>query len=333
MTIPNKKKIPLHNKKFCSFSRHAKISTAGIPEVFRGLEFSHNAENEQNKKLCKGIIGFIGAGNMGEAMIKAVINSDIAEPSSIYIYDPDPLRLNNFEQNNINIASGNKDLFDKSNIIIIAVKPASVQKVLNQITESNYFTNPKSEKKLIISIAAGITIKTIENTLYKNLSEQNAANLPIIRVMPNTPAIISAGISGISPNLHTTYEDIKIAKTIFTAMGEVLEFEEKYINPITALSGSGPAYLFYLAESMIEAGIAIGFDPSDAVKLTTATLKGAVKLIESSDLPVEKLREKVTSPKGTTEAAVNILDKNRVKENIIAAIIAANKRAKELSGI
>ncbi|MBW1616758.1 MAG: pyrroline-5-carboxylate reductase [Deltaproteobacteria bacterium] len=277
-------------------------------------------------------IGFIGAGNMGEAMIKAVVNSNIVKPSLIHIYDPDPLRLNNFKKNNINIASGNKELFDKSDIVIIAVKPASVQKVLEQISEADYFINKESGKKLIISIAAGIAIKTIENTLYKNLSEQNAAQLPIIRVMPNTPALVSAGISAISSNRHTTNEDMSIAKKIFAAMGEVIEFKEEYLNPATALSGSGPAYLFYLAESMIEAGIAIGFDPSDAIKLTTATLKGAVKLIEASELPVEKLRQNVTSKGGTTEAAINTLDNNGVKENIIAAISSANKRAKELSG-
>ena len=296
------------------------------------LEFEHNAKNNQNTKLGKKKIGFIGAGNMGEAMIKALINFNVANPSQIFIYDPDSLRLNNFKQN-INIATDNKELFDKTDIIIIAVKPNIVEKVLNQIIKSDYFTNNKTEKKLIISIAAGIAIKKIEDILYNNCSEQDSANLPIIRVMPNTPAIISAGISAIAPNRHTTSEDIKIAKIIFCAMGEVLEFEEKYLNPATALSGSGPAYLFYLAESMIEAGIAMGFDPADAIKLTTQTLKGAIKLMEVSDISVEQLRENVTSPKGTTEAAVNILDNNGVKQNIIDAIIAANNRAKELSNI
>jgi len=155
--------------------------------------------------------------------------------------------------------------------------------------------------------------------------------MPVLRVMPNTPALVLSGMSGVCANEYATAEDMEIAKTILSAMGQVFECQEKDMDAVTAMSGSGPAYGFYLVEAMIEAGISLGIEKQKAEKITIATLKGALALLESQKESAEELRKKVTSPGGTTEAAINYLDSNKVKKHIENAIIAAAQRSKALS--
>jgi len=140
-----------------------------------------------------------------------------------------------------------------------------------------------------------------------------------------------AGMSGMSTNKYTRPEDVETIKIVLEAIGKVIEFKEEDLDAVTALSGSGPAYVFYIAEAMVEGGIKVGLEPDKAVMLTVATIQGALKLMEESNESPEILRQKVTSPGGTTEAAFKILEKNRVKQNIIEAIKAAARRSKELS--
>ena len=149
--------------------------------------------------------------------------------------------------------------------------------------------------------------------------------------MPNAPALVLAGISGMSANRYAKPDDIQIAKTILGALGSVIEFNEADLDAVTALSGSGPAYVFYLIESMIAGGISNGLDAQQAARLTLETLKGAIKLMEERKEPPEDLRRKVTSPGGTTEAALKVLEQNHVKKDIVAAITAATQRSRELS--
>jgi len=149
--------------------------------------------------------------------------------------------------------------------------------------------------------------------------------------MPNTPALVLAGMSGMTPNRNSVPDDISTARTILEAMGKVIEFKEESLDAVTALSGSGPAYVFYLVESMIQGGIDMGLDPYDASILTLTTLKGSVALIEEIGESPELLRRRVTSPGGTTEEAFKVLEKKRVKETIIEAMAAAARRSKELS--
>jgi len=149
--------------------------------------------------------------------------------------------------------------------------------------------------------------------------------------MPNTPALVLEGMAGMSSNKYVDNNDLADAKKILGSMGKVIEFDEKDLDAVTALSGSGPAYVFYLIESMIEGGINVGLNPDSAKILTLATLKGSVKLIENLNESPEILRNKVTSPGGTTEAALKVFEANDVKQNIIKAILAAASRSKELS--
>ena len=275
-------------------------------------------------------IGFIGAGNMGEAMIGALIQSQTVDSNMIYINDAIKDRLE-FMKNkySVHVASDNQFLFSECDIVILSVKPQSMESVLEELTSGSEYG--VLERKLVISIAAGVPIKKLEKYLYSSLDDASAGKLSIVRVMPNTPCLVLCGMSGFCLNANANDEDLKDTETILGSMGKAIEFKEEDMDGVTAMSGSGPAYVFFLAESMIDAGIRLGFSEEDAGTLALETIKGASLLMEkSSDLPRE-LRRKVTSPGGTTEAAFKVLDKNGVKESFVEAIVAAASRSKELS--
>ena len=269
-------------------------------------------------------IGFIGAGNMGEAIISAIIRSHTFFPAMISACDINYEHLERLHKiYGIAALKENFELFSKCDIVILAVKPQQIDEALREITRLN--------RKIVVSIAAGIPIQRLETRLYAPLDENDRKKLPIIRVMPNTPALVLSGMSGMSPNKHATVKDIKIAEAILESMGKVIKFQEKDLDAVTALSGSGPAYVFYLAEAMINAGLELGLKSEHSVVLTIETLKGAVALMEEMNESPENLRRKVTSPGGTTEAAIKVLENSGVKRNLIKAITAAARRSKELS--
>jgi len=275
-------------------------------------------------------IGFIGAGNMGEAMVGALIRADIFSPAMIMMSDVYQDRLEYMRKTyGVTVMSDNFRLFSESDIIVLAVKPQQMGQVLGDIAGQKEYRI--SNRKRIISIAAGILIRKIEDALYPPLNDASRQNLPIIRVMPNTPALVLAAMSGMSANRHADAGDIRITRTILESMGQVVEFEEKQLDAVTGLSGSGPAYLFYLAEAMIAGGIAAGLTPQNAETLTLQTLYGAVKLLTERKEPPEVLRRKVTSPGGTTEAAIKLMETHGVGKHIAEAIVAAANRSEELS--
>ncbi len=280
------------------------------------------------KKIEKKL-GFIGAGNMGEALIGAVVKSGLFEPSAILASDCNRQRLEFLSaEYDIRVTDDNLGLFLENDIIILAVKPQHMAQVISDITAQKAFD--VINRKLVISIAAGITIKKIETLLYESLDEGKRAKLPVIRVMPNTPALVLKGMSGLSPNRYVSREEMIIAGTILGAAGTALEFKEELLDAVTALSGSGPAYVFYLIESMIQGGVDVGLSQEDSRTLSIATLKGALALLEELKESPESLRKKVTSPGGTTEAALNVMEAGAVKQIIIKAIAAAAQRSKEL---
>lgn len=274
--------------------------------------------------------GFIGAGNMAEAFIGAVTRAGIIPSAMIYASDVNSERLNMLKKTyGISVTDDNFKIFSMCDIVVLAVKPQQMSDVLFQIANRNEYGIER--RKMVISIAAGVPLGKLENLLYAPLEKEKSGILPIIRVMPNTPALVLAGISGMTPNRNAVPDDISTARTILEAMGKVIEFKEEALDAVTALSGSGPAYVFYLVESMIQGGIDMGLDPYDASILTLTTLKGSVALIEEIGESPELLRRRVTSPGGTTEEAFKVLEKKRVKETIIEAMAAAARRSKELS--
>jgi pyrroline-5-carboxylate reductase len=274
--------------------------------------------------------GFVGAGNMAEAFIGAVTRAGIISPSMILAGDVNSDRLNLLKKTyGISVADNNFKIFSACDIVVLAVKPQQMPDVLSRI--AGHAEYAVDRRKLVISIAAGVTLEKIESFLYPPLGNDASGRLPIVRAMPNTPALVLSGMSGMAPNRNAVPDDVDTARTILEAMGKVIEFREDALDAVTALSGSGPAYVFYLVESMIHAGINLGLDPEDAAILSVTTLKGAAALIEESGESPEILRRRVTSPGGTTEEAFKVLEKNRVKDIIVEAIAAAARRSKELS--
>ncbi len=274
-------------------------------------------------------IGFIGGGNMAEAIMGALIRSEVSRPGRLQASDISAERRQHLEENyGIQTSENNNEVLAENDVVILAVKPQIIDKVLKELAPQAAKT--ENERKLFISIAAGVPISKIEQALYDD-DEQRAASLPIVRVMPNTPALVLAVMSGISANRHVITEDMYTAETIFRSTGRVLACPESDLNAVTAVSGSGPAYIFYVVEAMVEAGVSLGLSEDDATALTLQTLKGALTLLEDSDDSPASLREKVTSPGGTTEAALKVMQEQKIKESIIAAMKAACQRAEELS--
>ncbi len=275
------------------------------------------------------VIGFIGAGTMGEAMIGALISSGTFSASSITACDTNSDRLDTLKRAYaIHVTEDCTALFAQSDVIILAVKPHIVGNILQLIAGGKNYRIV--QRKLVISIAAGVTISKLEKFLYEPLDSTARSQLPIIRVMPNTPSLVMAGMSGMSPNPHTTANDLVIAKTILKAMGNVIEFKEADLDAVTAISGSGPAYVFYYIESMIEAGVRAGLSAEDASELVITTIKGAVKLLEEKGDSPQHLRRLVTTPGGTTEAAIKVLETRHVQQAIVEAIAAATEKSREI---
>ena len=191
---------------------------------------------------------------MGEAFAGALIRTEIVSPTMICMSDVSTDRLDMMAKTyGINVTSDNFALFSDCDIAVLAVKPQQMTPVLSEIAGHKDYT--VRDRKLVISIAAGFPIRKIENILYPQLNEQQREKLPIIRVMPNTPALVLSGMSGMSPNRHADADDIRITRTLLEAMGKVIEFEEEKLDAVTALSGSGPAYIFYMIEAMTEATV------------------------------------------------------------------------------
>ena len=271
-----------------------------------------------NNALKDKCLGFIGAGNMAESMIRGIIQNQVVLPDRILASDVSGERRKHVSKTfDIQTFKENRSLVDQSNVIFLAVKPQAIPRVLDDIG-----TNMGPEK-LLISIVAGVPIQTLSAGLPKGPR--------IVRTMPNTPVTVMEGAMAIASDSPAHPEDLETVETLFRPIGRTVRVEEKLIDAVTGLSGSGPAYVFYFAESMIDAGIKLGLDPKDAVFLATRTFNGAVKLLEETGEAADVLRKKVTSPGGTTEAALKVMEEAQVKDSIIDAVFAAAKRSKELS--
>ena len=277
----------------------------------------------ENKK-----VGFIGGGNMAEAMIGGLLKSGTCNAKNLCASDVSRERRNHLETVfGIGTTEDNCSVFDSCDIVVLAVKPQVMDSVLNGIRSDCAPEAKNGSGRLVISIAAGVTTAHIEKFLAPQVP------LPVIRVMPNTPALVQCAMCGMFANRHADESHRADARAILASIGMVMEFDdESFLDVVTALSGSGPAYIFYMAECMVKAGVSLGLSGQDAFTLTLQTMKGAVKLMENSDDPPEELRRRVTSPGGTTEAALGVMMKNRFEETITEAITAACKKSTELSG-
>jgi pyrroline-5-carboxylate reductase len=265
-------------------------------------------------------IGFIGAGNMAEALIKGVINSKLYAPENVFISDIRAERLKELaEKYSVVAYKENNELAAKAQTVVLSIKSQNMTDVLESIKDSI------GSGKLVISIAAGIKVANIAAILE---------DIAIVRVMPNTPALIGQGAGALFANERAKPMLSKAAE-ILSAVGKaVIVDDEDLIDAVTALSGSGPAYYFLLMEEMIKTGARLGLPEDIAKDLVLQTAKGAGLLAVEADKNGESpavLRQKVTSPGGTTEAALGVFKEGKISELISAAINRAYERSRELS--
>ncbi len=263
-------------------------------------------------------IGIIGCGNMGEALLSR-LTGVVEKSTSLMVSELDTARRDYIQTKyKMIVGIDNNAVVKYSDVIILAVKPKDFDSVLKQEVCCGL-----SGKKLLISIAAGVTTKYIEKAVGKDM--------PVIRAMPNMAAAIGEAITSLSRGSSASDEDIKIAKEIFSSIGDVIEIDEKFADAVTAISGSGPAYFFYLVEALMEAAESLGLDSKTASRLAAKTALGSAKLLDALKEDPAILRSKVTSKGGTTEAAIAVFEKWKLKNIIIEAVKAAWRRSKELS--
>jgi pyrroline-5-carboxylate reductase len=269
-------------------------------------------------------IGFIGAGNMAEAIARGLLRSALYQPADIRATDPSPERQRLFsDELGIVCHADCQKAASEADIVILAVKPFVLAEALNQIQPS------LKADSLIISIAAGISTRFIEQGLGGG-GVVVGDGRRVIRVMPNTPMLVGKGISGLARGQFATEQDLIAAERIFSAGGKTVRVTENLIDAVTAVSGSGPAYVFFLAEALAQAGVAAGLTELQASQLARQTVVGAAALLDqSSDAPAE-LRRKVTTPKGTTQAAIETLEAGGFVDLMTRAVAAATRRSKEL---
>ncbi len=264
-------------------------------------------------------IGFIGGGNMAEAIIKGIVGNQRSAVSfqgkDLLVSEPQENRRQYLEKTYIlKTTSSNKQIVASCDIIILAVKPQNMDPVVNEISDA------VTSDKTVVSIAAGITLAYLSSRLKTK---------KLVRVMPNTPALVQKGISVISLCECFSDRDIEVVREIFMSIGEVLTLPEKYMNAVTAVSGSGPAFIAYFIEAMIEGGIKTGLNKDDAFTLAVQTAVGTAQLLDSGMSP-SKLRAMVTSPGGTTAAGLRVFEEKEFKDIVSFAIEAAKNRADEL---
>ena len=269
--------------------------------------------------MTSATIGFIGAGNMARSLAGGLLNNGWAA-GRLYLSDPDTQQRAGAEQAlGIRTFADNRELVEHAEIVVLAVKP----QVLKEVAESLAATVQK-KRPLVISIAAGIRVQDIERWL--------GGKLPIVRVMPNTAALVGSGASGLYANARVTDAQRDQAESILRAVGvAVWVQDEALIDTVTAISGSGPAYFFMVMEVLEKAAIRHGLEPKTARLLTLETAYGAAKMaLEGGEEPAQ-LRKRVTSPGGTTEKAIQALEAGRLEQIFDQAVLAAIQRARELA--
>lgn len=261
-------------------------------------------------------IGFLGFGNMGQAIGNGLVAADQISHNQLILHDLYADKLSEYADKGSLIAESPSDLAAKSDVLILATKPQDMEAALESI-RSEF-----SDATLVISIAAGLSISFFQ----KHLGE----SARIIRVMPNTPALVSAGAAAYALNDACTDDDEALVRTIFEAVGIGVRVPESAIDAVTALSGSGPAYYFYLVECFVNAGVELGLPEEQATELAVQTLYGAGKMLKETGKPATVLRENVTSKGGTTFAALESFRSNDLNGTVFDAMKAAADRSREL---
>ncbi len=276
-------------------------------------------------------LGFIGSGKMATALVHGVIKAGVSQPSDIIASDAiSGVAEKLAKDTGITAAASNAEVFAASEAIVLAVKPGdaliAIQQIPGQQMESSMSWAWRSEggkqTKLLISIVAGLPISKLEAA--------GSERLRIIRVMPNTPALIGAGAAAFSCGTTATAADADVARKIFGSVGLAVQVKEELLDAVTGLSGSGPAYIYTIIEALADGGVLMGLPRDLALQLAAQTVAGSAEMVLKSSLHPAALRDQVTSPGGTTIAGLEALEKAGIRSALIAAVRAATQRAREL---
>jgi pyrroline-5-carboxylate reductase len=262
-------------------------------------------------------IGMLGAGNMANALIRGLLASGTVEPAQVRASDVRGERLDELAaQHGIVTYADNVELVRWADLIVLAVKPQVIDRVLDQVGSS--FT----PATLVVSIAAGVPIRALEARLPEGVA--------VIRAMPNTAAIALAGATAIAPGAHANEDDIRIAKSLFDATGRTVVLDESLIDAVTGLSGSGPAYVMVIIDALADGGVKVGLHRDTALLLAAQTVYGSAKLLLDTGEHPGRLKDMVTSPGGTAIAGLHTLESGGLRRTLIDAVDSATRRAAEL---
>jgi len=263
-------------------------------------------------------LGLIGAGKMGEALIRGLLRAK-ARSDLIMIYDPDPSRVSlMLEEYQVKVMKSNSELVEEAEVVVLAVKPQVMSRVLEEIADSVKKKNP-----LVVSIAAGIKLGFIRSWLGDEVH--------LVRVMPNTPALIGEGVSAYYSDQPLSEQEQEQIKSLLSALGRVVELDrEELLDAVTGLSGSGPAYIFVLIEALADAGVKMGLSRELALILSAQTVVGAGKMVVEMEKHPGELKDMVTSPGGTTIAGLSVLEQGGFRGLVIRAVESATRRSQEL---
>ena len=252
---------------------------------------------------------------MGEALLSRLLAQEIFTPDAVLVSDPQaPRRDYLSSQYGVQVTDDNQDVVSQAETLLLAVKP----QVFTAVTQS---LQPASSSQLMLSILAGMPLARLEAAFPSQ---------PVIRAMPNTPATVGAGMTAIAPGSHVQTEHLTLATTIFSAVGQVVEVPESLIDAVTGVSGSGPGYVAVIIEALIDGGVSVGLPRAIATQLAIQTVKGTAELLQSTDLHPAVLKDRVTSPGGTTIAGIARLEQAGVRSALIEAVRAAVARSQEL---
>jgi len=262
-------------------------------------------------------IGFLGGGNMAEALIRGLVRGGHLEPKDVGASGPRPDRMEELARNyGIRTTTDNLELVEQARIVVLSVKPQIIDRVLLQVGKH------LQEGTLIISVAAGVTTAHIE--------ERVGAGLRVVRAMPNTPALVGAGATALARGAHANDEDIALARVMFDAVGISVVLEESQLDAVTGLSGSGPAYIFLILEALADAGVKVGLSRRNAQLLAAQTVMGSAKLLIETNQHPGQLKDMVTSPGGTAIAGLHTLEEGGLRTTLINAVESATRRSREL---
>ncbi len=262
-------------------------------------------------------IGFLGAGKMATALAKGFVRAEIVFPREIIAADPFPAARKQFaDETGAKTTAANLEVAASATVLILATKPDQVAAALAEI--ASVFT----KKHLLISIAAGVTLAKLESNL--------PAGARVIRVMPNTPALVGAGASAYALGKYATTADGELAKKLLSAVGVALPVKESLLDAVTGLSGSGPAYVYQFIEALSDGGVAAGLPRDIATKLAAQTVLGGAKMVLETGQHPGALKDQVTSPGGTTIEGIHELEKGKLRATVISAVRAATEKSKKL---